>query len=154
MEISEWYLTSDRAKRRQEPIGEMELEDCFAAIKSAYGQAGLDPMERPKRSCPGFRTEQGIFQISLSQMPDGEILGAHYLATNPDETYVNEADIFMWTNQFNSTSGRLRHPANRYLVDYRLDDQTITTLTSFINEHVAEGHFIPMEERHILGLAQ
>src|SRR5438067_528838 len=98
MKLRELYTYTPNRRERQEALDEKLLKEHFESVKKAYAQAGLDITNL--HECPGITTEEGKFQIELSATPQGEILGSHFLAHNPDKTWIKEGDIFMWNGSF------------------------------------------------------
>jgi hypothetical protein len=131
------------------------LTEHFEAIEQAYIQAGLDFDKPSLQECPGLETDDGSFQVNIAKNPrNGEILGAHSLATTPEEERVNETDIFLWEGQFEQAAGRLRTPESQYLQDYQLTNRDLQKLTAYIRESAEAGQFTVVKDKHLLSLPQ
>jgi hypothetical protein len=125
----------------------------YEVILQAYEDAGIDPANQDQL-CPGLVEGDISFQANVAMAPSGTKLGTHCLIANPDNTHVNELDIFGFKGVFEASSGRLKDPGSRYIRDYYITPSNLAVITSFILEKCGTGQFRPVEEARVLTLPQ
>lgn len=154
MEVKELFTPSEKSVTEQDRIPAEVLRGHIEAIEEAYSQAGLDPNDSSLRRCPGSKTNNDKFQVNLSRMPSGELIGIHTLALTTEEDHINETYIFLWEEEIESSVGVLKSPTSLYVTDYSLDATTIQRLTDYIRETTQSGGFEAVDEMQRLSLPQ
>lgn len=135
---------------------EIDSEACdrlYKAILKAYESADIYPLS-PGRLCPGLTEGDYSFQANVMMTPQGVKMGSHYLVADTSKTHVNEVDIFAFNGVLESTSGRLRHPDEKYLKDYTATTQGVNLVTEFVLDRCKNGGFEAVEESRVLALPQ